>query len=518
MSKATVPSKTSKVPATASHIPAQQVMSQEESMKLKVEEDDGSSSSGSDPNQEEETEDTPSNQSGAYPNTTTIIKYGSVGGLFGDTSIPSSLPPMPKLMGHSAYHYNDWKLKATNYFRTNGLAEIATMEPLASLNYAVAMDGNARPKAQIKSLWIRLNSKVYGVIRSAVETIIGTSFFEEVESDPTALNPLQVFTEDERKLDTDFKSGCAYYLWDNIRKKLEDFTPHDLSRLVEKYMNLKYNPRSSPIECRNQFDESVRELKLAGITLPDKLHLAIWYKAIPPELDSLRQALGAKSNLQWKDIYESISNQYSSKKSTRNSERSEEKAHAAQEAELKKKNDLRNKRDSEKNKPKAENKFKKRCSFCNGRYHDISECHFYREKQEVASTRASGNKKNKKISDSETDDEHAAVFIEDEVAATFQAQSAAELAAFGKDSNGVSDPIHFLFDSGATTHVTPVKHILEDINNFPIMTMSTAISGQRSIINKRGKVRLNDKWTLREVAYVPQATSSLISEGRLCDA
>ena len=48
--------------------------------------------------------------------------------------------------------------------------------------------------------------------------------------------------------------------------------------------------------------------------------------------------------------------------------------------------------------------------------------------------------------------------------------------------------------------------------------MSTAISGQRSIINKRGKVRLNDKWTLRDVAYVPQATSSLISEGRLCDA
>ena len=128
------------------------------------------------------------------------------------------------------------------------------------------------------------------------------------------------------------------------------------------------------------------------------------------------------------------------------------------------------------------------------------------------------NKKTKKTSDSETDEDHAAVFVEDEVAATFQTQSADELVAIGKDSTSNSNPIHFLFDSGATTHVTPVKHILNDINNSPIMTMSTAISGQRSIINKRGKVRLNDKWTLRDVAYVPQATSSLISEGRLCDA
>ena len=36
--------------------------------------------------------------------------------------------------------------------------------------------------------------------------------------------------------------------------------------------------------------------------------------------------------------------------------------------------------------------------------------------------------------------------------------------------------------------------------------MSTALSGHRSIINKRGTVRLNDKWTLRDVAYVPQAS------------
>ena len=66
--------------------------------------------------------------------------------------------------------------------------------------------------------------------------------------------------------------------------------------------------------------------------------------------------------------------------------------------------------------------------------------------------------------------------------------------------------------------MTPVKRIVEDLNDAPAMTMGTAINGQRSIITKRGKVRLNEKWTLRDVAFVPNASISLISEGRLADA
>jgi hypothetical protein len=523
MSKATATSsKTSKVPATT-HSTAQQVMSQEELNRLQASEVGSSSSNSRGTKEDEDDEEQEDNSLGgqSHPSPSevpvqTIIRYsGGPSGLFGDTSIPSSLTAMPKLAGPSAHQYNDWKLKATNYFNTNGLFEVATMEPLSSLDLAVTIDSNVRTRAQIKALWVRLHSKVYGAIRSAIEPVIGTSFFEEIESDTVALTATEVFTTAESRLNTDFKSGCAYYLWDTIRRRLEQFTPHDLSRLVERYMSLKYTPRSNPIECRTSFDNSVRELKLAGLTLPDELHLAIWYKALPPELDSLRQALGAKSNLKWKDIYDAIVNQYSSKKASRNTERSDEKANAVLEIEEKRKKDaIRFKRGNNKSQFKTGNKPKKHCSFCDRDYHDISECHAYKGAQ--ASVLA--NKKTKKNSDSETDEDHAAVFVEDEVAATFLTQSADELIAIGKDSTSDVNPIHFLFDSGATTHVTPVKHILSDINNSPIMTMSTAISGQRSIINKRGKVRLNDKWTLRDVAYVPQATSSLISEGRLCDA
>ena len=239
MSK-TASSKSGKTPAKAPT--AQQVMSQEELRSLSV--NDGSSSSNTGihpgtngdsdeddlhPKEEEDDEEREDKQT-IFPTHTTIVKYGGAGGLFGDTSIPSTITAMPKLTGPSAHQYNDWKLKATNYFSTNGLAEIATMEPISSLELAVIIDGGARPKAQIKALWVRLNSRVYGAIRSAVETVIGTSFFEEIEADTTALTVTEVFTAAEGRLNTDFKSGCAYYLWDSIRRKLEQFTPHDLSR------------------------------------------------------------------------------------------------------------------------------------------------------------------------------------------------------------------------------------------------------------------------------------------------
>jgi hypothetical protein len=530
MSSKQTSSKTGKAPASSHPVPTGYEPRLNAEPKASV--DGSSSSNGTNPRtngdldseyvqhkledeDNEEQEDTTNNQLGtqafsAVPSTT-IIKYGGGSGLFGDSSIPSILPAMPKLAGPSAHQYNEWKLKATNYFQSNGLSEVVTMEPMVSLELAVTIDGSARPRSQIKALWVRLHSKAYGAIRAAVESIIGTSFFEEIESDTTTLTPTEVFTVVDSRLDRDFKSGCAYYLWDNIRRRLEQFTPHDLSRLVERYMSLKYTPRSNPIECRASFDSSVRDLKLAGIILPDKLHLAVWYKALPPDLDSLRQALGAKPDLKSKDIYDAIVNQYSSKKAARNTERSEEKAHAALENEEKKRK-ARTKRDKNRSKPNPSDKSKKHCDFCELDSHNMDECYSLKK----AKSSVLANRKARKISDSEADDDHAAVFVEDEVAATFQSQLEDELAAVGKEAE--SGPTHFLFDSGATTHVTPVKHIIKDINNVPIMTMSTAITGERQVINKRGQVRLNDKWTLRDVAYVPRASSSLISEGRLCDA
>ena len=71
-------------------------------------------------------------------------------------------------------------------------------------------------------------------------------------------------------------------------------------------MNMKYTPRQDPVLFRKECDTAVRELKQAGVVLPDKLHMSIWYKALPAEYESLRQGLGARPDLEWTHIYKAI--------------------------------------------------------------------------------------------------------------------------------------------------------------------------------------------------------------------
>jgi hypothetical protein len=395
------------------------------------------------------------------------------------------------------------------------------MSPSQSLARAIMMDNGHRSTAQLKGVWCRLHSKSFGVIRTAIESTVGTSLFDDIEDEHQrfSFNILDE-TLTGKTLDTQFISGNAYYLWEKIRIRLDRFTPHDLSRLIDRYMNLKYTPRQDPAVFRREFDNSVRELRQAGLTIPDKLHLAVWYRALPPEFDSLRQALGANPDLTWNNIYDAIITQYSANYSIKKTTRKQEDEKALSAVEEAKKERLRRLKD--KNKTKEEDaitdkkKRQKECTYCGKTGHTVDKCYALENDKKNADS----FKQNGKQSDSEEDDEHAAPFVDDELLASWYQPSSDsdELVAKAGDLPLSQLPVHFLFDSAATTHVTPVKRIVEDLNDAPAMTMGTAINGQRSIITKRGKVRLNEKWTLRDVAFVPNASISLISEGRLADA
>ena len=92
---------------------------------------------------------------------------------------------MPKLAGATATQYTEWKTKAKSYFQTNGLAEVVLTDPAKSLPHAFKIDNKTRSIHIIKSLWQRLHGKAIGAIRTAVEPIVGTSFFDEIELEQT---------------------------------------------------------------------------------------------------------------------------------------------------------------------------------------------------------------------------------------------------------------------------------------------------------------------------------------------
>jgi hypothetical protein len=439
-------------------------------------------------------------------------------GLFGDSSVPSTLPSMPKLAGHTPADYSNWKVKAESYFITNGLSEIVTMSPVESLTLATQIDSHAHATISLRAIWNRLHLKAFGAIKTAVEPILGESFFTLIGVEQEKQGSFSVYNCPEDQLSSRFMYGNAHYLWLLIKNHLQHYTAHDITTLIRKYMNLKYNINEDPVEFRRIFDDTVRELNLAGVVMPEQCHMAVWYGAIPSEYESLRLALGANLKLKWQDIYEALVNQYSASKQKRptRSSTGDDKILAAV--------DHNQSQFNKQNKDRINRRLNKyHCDYCNRDGHTSDRCYkLTADKQNSGDFKFNGS--NKTDSDSEKDDDHTAPFIEDSILAQFSCSNGInsdtdELAAPSvTHDNNNPRTVHFIFDSAATTHVTPVKHIVEEMRSTPETSMSTAIVGRRSFIDKRGKVRLNDKWTLSDVAYLPNATASLISEGRLADA
>jgi hypothetical protein len=436
------------------------------------------------------------------------------GGLFGDNTIPVSLPAMPKLAGTSARQYAEWKAKALTYFTVNSLTQVVMASPSKSLSYAIKMDGGMRSPTHIKSLWIRLNSRAYAVIKGATETVLGTGFYPQNKKGVNYIEEeMKVADMPIEEMDIYFKEGSSNYLWESIERKLERYTENDMVDLVTRYMSFKYAAGTDPDEGKRNFETIVYDLELADMNIDPKMHKAIWIKALPPELESLRQGLNSRKINSWEEVFEALKQEYATKKGRKQvqSGKLPEHAHAAVDA--RPGNGRRPRRGEGKERAfNKGDKFKRYCTFCEKPGHTKEICS-YLKNAKAALAQPGGS-----TSDSEgAGGEHAAVAIEEEVAAMLQHDpEQTEAANLGKEE--VAAPVHFIFDSGATTHVTPNAKLLDDITDTPVMTMSTAISGHRSLIKKRGQIRLNDNWTLRDVAFVPSASYNLISEGRLTDA
>ena len=456
-------------------------------------------------------------------------------GLFGDSSVPNTLPTMPVLTGPSAPQYSEWKNKCLSYFQTNGLTEIVTTSAADSLQLAIDIDGGARPFASIKGIWFRLHSKIYGTIRTATEPIVGTTFFDEIdaESKNNTKDGFNIYTASNNPNSTDwisqFKSNNANYLWDKLKDKLQRFTPFDTTRLVDKYMSLKYLINQDPLMFRREFESLVRELRLVGVVLSEPFHMAIWYRALPNELESMKQTLGVDTDLTWEKIYDRLQSHYSSTLSKSGSRKTmlsgtEQICPGIEYDQDEPRSNINQYKDKKKKKKKQFNADptdgEKYCEFCTIDTHDTSEC--YSVKKEQKRLQHIMARTNKSAYSSSSTTHFTATLIESELAAAFAPEADGD-TDYDKDEEQVNlagdeSPMLFIFDSGTTTHVTPHKHYLTNIQNVPEVNMTTAVRGQHPTIRQRGIVKLNDTWSLSDVAYLPNATSSLISEGRLCDA
>jgi Pol polyprotein, beta-barrel domain len=458
----------------------------------------------------------------------------ATGGLYGDAAPPSSFPVMTKLAGPSATQFMDWKNKAETYFQSNGLTEIVTMDPARSLQMALDIDANTRSPHAVRAIWVRMHSRAFGTLRQAVEAVVGTHFFDEIKREHN-LNALKAEYSNAPIHSTDWipylKFGNASYLWSLLQKKYQQFDAFELARLAGDYLSLSYSMGQNPVDFRRKFDDSVREMELAGLPISDKLHVAIWYRALPKELTALKQTFNGNPNLTHENIYNALLSYHQANKSQGEKK---EAPRSGDEKALKFGDNPINQSNPDKQgngkrthgrprhipKNMQQDRSQAFCSFCDRKGHEQRECYSYaREQTRIAGLMRGGSSSQQ--GNGGGNHEFSCPFFETGMlpaldAANPPTQEEVLLAADGTHCS--VPPAIFIFDSGSTTHVTGHRSLLSNIKQVPEVEMTTAVRGQRSIVRERGSVRLSQKWTLHDVAYVPHASANLLSEGRLCDA
>ena len=217
----------------------------------------------------------------------------SKNGLYGDTSVSMTLPRMPVLVGPSASQYSDWVTKAINYFQTYGLEEIVLMSPADSLTRAFECDPQT-PVGTIKGIWSRLHTRAVGLIKTAVESAIGTDLFDEIDEEQSMAEDCNIYEGNKTDMPwlDSFYAKNANLVWARLKARQQRYTAHDKANLVRQLLELKYPVGSDPTIFRRRFAALVKNLRNAEITLHEDILMSVWFSALPKELSVLKQALG----------------------------------------------------------------------------------------------------------------------------------------------------------------------------------------------------------------------------------
>jgi len=312
----------------------------------------------------------------------------------------------------------------------------------------------------------------------------------------------------------DFKYGNANYLWTKLIKEYERFNSFDKVRLLNQYFKLpQYVEGQDPAPLLQLFQNNVHQLALAGIVLQADIHWATWLQVVPPSMKTLQDQLGMDEKGTYFQVYKALKGHYDrsapstvpkiSKNKRKINGESQEQLNVGVEQQDKTRKRFKGHRSQPKRKDDINQKPNLHCDYCSMNNHVTAKCFQLKRDRETGT----------KLIGSDLSGLQGLSFIE----IVSNAKEGVPLESTSDFSQECANTI-FLFDSGATTHLTGNKQLLTDIAEVPEVQVGTALKGATAVIRQRGKVVLNDHQYLRDVAYVSNATNNLISEGRLCDA
>ncbi|MCW3101349.1 MAG: uncharacterized protein JWL77_6967, partial [Chthonomonadaceae bacterium] len=444
-------------------------------------------------------------------------------GLYGNTSMPTTLPATHKLTGTDPAAFADWKSKFKAYCLMQGLSEVVFKPADEAFKLAKLMNHSNKDENLLMALFKSLHSKAFGAIMSSVDSVTGSAFFNEIEAEQEAASD-----------SNEFINYNANYLWVKLCSQYEKKTLHTAVSVWKQLLSLTYKDGENPIIFKKKFDTLILQLNqiddviLKGQKISEGFKAVIWLNSLPPVLDSTTQSLLIKPKVSHEEIYNALvvrfeSNGNSNPKSSKSKLSSPETATANAAITHEKKD--RDPRDQKKRNPSRSGKPPRnkdrtpgaRCNYCLLNNHTEAQC-FVKKRDEAKGKDTSEEHSScfyeEHNSDTEIEREqfpnHVEIeqeYLQDEIA---NATISSDLF--------VGNPNQFLLDSASTRHITPHKKLLENIHSIPGVRLTSALKSSSALIDKAGTIRLNPNYRLNEVAYVPGAGPNLISEAKIADA
>lgn len=452
------------------------------------------------------------------PNTGSSSSQDNSGGLYGEERLPTVLAAFPALAGNTATKYHDWVRRCELVFQMHSLTPLITMDPETSFNLAVDQDTNGRSPELILGLWTRLHAKAYVALRAAVEQTLGRDIASTITAEQAVVGECimkveQVEGQERLTLKNvdKFLLNNANYYWEKIKTRCR-FTVGERLALSRQICNLKYEMGTDPQPLKNKYLRLVEECSKAGLIVTPEFASTYWLMALPPELDALNQALSTWAEVTWEQVFDAINSDYQKRVSTKQLNVVTERAMVASSA-------------VNTSRPKHTHKKSVYCNHCKRSGHEERTCFIKNPKLRPSNHRPRsqpGPKHTDKSAGSNSFEFSATIAESPEIEDLIQDLADLSTANTGEEqcmaSTEQDPPVYFVFDSAATSHITPNKRLLDKIRSVPEVSLTTAIKGSHTSIRERGVIALNKNWRLSEVAYIPNGAANLISEGRLCDA
>ena len=102
----------------------------------------------------------------------------------------------------------------------------------------------------------------------------------------------------------------VFLFWRELVLKFETQSTFSITGCLQSLMNLKYRANQNPSRIYHQIVSLSEQLTAGGKPLDDSLLAIYLLKAIPKELDTIKQALSIKDDLTLQDVYLALQRQF----------------------------------------------------------------------------------------------------------------------------------------------------------------------------------------------------------------